>query len=237
MIDCQRGADSMGAWFLVLLCVLMTGVEAAAEERSSTPPYVWRSWTRLDGLPGSQVWAITQDQAGYIWLGTNEGLVRFDGVRFVSGQQLGFAQLPDRSVRALLVARDGSLWVGFGTGGIGRIQGPALRNFTTDDGLPPGAFFGIVEDRRGVVWAGSANGLYRFHDGRWDRVSLAAGLTTQAVDAVHADRQGRLWVGTRAGVYRSTSDAPTHSSGSPRSWWSPSPRTRPATSGAPAMRR
>jgi ligand-binding sensor domain-containing protein len=165
----------MSAWLLMLLCVLMTSVGVAAAERTSTPPHVWRSWTRLDGLPGSQVWAITQDHAGYIWLGTNEGLVRFDGVRFVPGRQLGFDQLPNASVRALFVARDGSLWIGFGTGGIGHLTGRRLQTFTTRDGLPPGVVAGIVEDRRGLIWAAGANGLYRFQDGRWSRVSLATG--------------------------------------------------------------
>src|SRR5688500_367398 len=164
------GADSMGTWLLMLLCVLMASVVAAAEERSSSTPYAWRSWTRLDGLPGSQVWAIAQDQTGYMWLGTNEGLVRFDGVRFVPGRQLGFDRLPNASVRALFVARDGSLWIGFGTGGIGRLKDRRLQTFTADDGLPPGVVAGIVEDQRGVIWSASANGLYRFQDGRWDRI-------------------------------------------------------------------
>jgi ligand-binding sensor domain-containing protein/signal transduction histidine kinase len=209
LIDRRRGADAMGAWLLVLLCVLTAGVQVSADARASTSPYVWRSWTRLDGLPGSQVWAITQDHTGYIWLGTNEGLVRFDGVRFVSGRQLGFDRLPNASVRALFVARDGGLWIGFGTGGISRLKDGRLQTFTADDGLPPGVVAGIVEDRRGSIWTASADGLYRFENGRWDRVSLATGATPRAVNAVHADLDGRLWVGTRAGVYRSASGAPT----------------------------
>ena len=186
----------------MLLCFLLSVAGAAASPPDLAQiPYTWRSWTRLDGLPGSQVWVITQDQAGYIWLGTNQGLVRFDGVRFVSGPQLGLAQLPERSVRSLLVSRDGSLWVSFNAGA-SRILGTTIQHFTMRDGLPAVAFSGLAEDHNGVIWGGSAWGLYRFAGNRWERVSLAAGLTTQAVDGVHVDRQGRLWVGTRAGVYR-----------------------------------
>jgi ligand-binding sensor domain-containing protein/signal transduction histidine kinase len=209
VIDRRRGFHSTGAWLLMFLSFFAADGDVAAEEPSSAPPYVWRSWTRLDGLRGSQVWAITQDHAGYIWLGTNEGLVRFDGVQFVSGRQLGFDGLPNASVRALSVARDGSLWIGFGTGAIGRLQGRRLQTFTTNDGLPPGVVAGVVEDRRGLIWAASADGLYRFQDGRWNRVTLAAGVATGAATAVYADRRGRLWVGTRAGVYRNTSEAHT----------------------------
>ena len=209
MIDCRRGIVAMGAWLLILLSVVLTGEDAVAEEPLSAQPYVWRSWTRLDGLSGSQVWAIVQDQSGYIWIGTNEGLVRFDGVRFVSGRQLGLERLPNASVRALSVARDGSLWIGFGTGGIGRLKDRRFQVFTADDGLPPGVVAEIVEDRRGAIWAACANGLYRFQDRRWDRISVAPGATRRVVDAVYADTQGRLWVGIRDGVYRSASDAPT----------------------------
>jgi ligand-binding sensor domain-containing protein/DNA-binding NarL/FixJ family response regulator/signal transduction histidine kinase len=197
-----------GIIHLLLLCALMAGVAVAAEARSPAPPYVWRSWTRLDGLPGSQVWAITQDHTGYIWLGTNEGLVRFDGVRFVSGRQLGFDRMPNASVRALSVASDGSLWIGFSTGGVSHIRGRLLRNFTAQDGLPQGLISGVIQDRRGDVWASSVSGLYRLHLGRWQRVNLAAGLTAQTVGAAYEDRHGRLWVGTPQGVYRSTSAAP-----------------------------
>ena len=191
---------------------------AAAEEHSSTQPYVWRSWTRLDGLPGSQVWTITQDQSGYIWIGTNEGLVRFDGVRFVSGRQLGLERLPNASVRALSVARDGSVWIGFGTGSIGRLQNSRLQTFTTDDGLPPGVVAGIAEDARGTIWSATANGLYRFQGPRWERVSLQSGVPAGAAYAVYADRGGRLWVGTRAGVYpkRERGAAPVRARGDGR---------------------
>ena len=193
---------------LMLVCLLTAGLPAAAGEHSSTQPYVWRSWTRLDDLPGSQVWTITQDQSGYIWIGTNEGLVRFDGVRFVSGRQLGLERLPNASVRTLSVGRDGSVWIGFGTGSIGRLKNSRLQTFTTDDGLPPGVVAGIAEDARGTIWSATANGLYRFQGPRWERVSLQSGVPAGAAYAVYADRGGRLWVGTRAGVFRSANEAP-----------------------------
>jgi signal transduction histidine kinase/ligand-binding sensor domain-containing protein len=197
----------MRAWLLLILCLLAAAPSAAAGEPAAQP-YVWRSWTRLDGLPGSQVWAITQDDTGYIWIGTNEGLVRFDGVQFVSGPQLGLTSLPNASVRTLARGRDDSVWIGFGTGGIGRLKNYQLQLFTTNDGLPPGVVSGIVEDRRGVIWVAGANGLYRLENGEWGRVAITPAETPGVVDSIYADRHGRLWVGTRLGVYRNTAGAP-----------------------------
>src|SRR5262245_52637426 len=85
--------------------------------------YAMNSWTEKDGLPSSRITAIAQTADEYIWLGTNAGLVRFDGVKFLPWKELSDAPLPARRVWALRVSRDGSLWVGFTTpGGISRIK-------------------------------------------------------------------------------------------------------------------
>ena len=87
----------------------------AAEMRELFDKYHLTTWGSTDGLTGSTVWALAQDPAGYLWLGTDVGLFRFDGVRFSRFTSFGPAQLTDAPIRALRVTRDGSLWVGFGS--------------------------------------------------------------------------------------------------------------------------
>ncbi|HWW84958.1 MAG TPA: response regulator, partial [Vicinamibacterales bacterium] len=100
----------------LLLCLVSSLASAEAKYYSNT------GWTRKEGLIGSQIWALAQDRLGYIWLGTNEGLVRFDGVRFLGSREIGLGTVPTDAVRTLLVAHDGALWVGFaGMGGVSRI--------------------------------------------------------------------------------------------------------------------
>jgi ligand-binding sensor domain-containing protein len=73
---------------------------------------------------------MAQDRDGYVWLGTDTGLIRFDGVRFVAWNTLhSVSPLVNSSVRSLLVAKDGSLWIGFGgNGGVARFtQGRLIR--------------------------------------------------------------------------------------------------------------
>src|SRR5437667_9430311 len=75
--------------------------------------YSLTSWTDGDGVPLGTVYAIGQDADGYLWIGTDAGLLRFDGVRFTPWEEIGDTPLPKSPVSALWVARDGSLWVGF----------------------------------------------------------------------------------------------------------------------------
>ncbi len=174
----------------------------AVDLRNVLSDYSLTAWSIHDGLPSSEVLAITQDQDGFLWLGTDGGLVRFDGARFtpVAGSSVG------RSVRAILMARGGELWVGLGEdGGVIRYRRTApgvmaeVDSFSMADGLDAGSVRALAEDRDGAVWAGHLGGLFRFHGGagaRW----RAEGLDRVEVHALAVASDGRLLVGTRRGV-------------------------------------
>src|SRR4029077_2290900 len=84
--------------------------------------YVITSWNNKEGLPPGTVWALAQDRDGYLWVGNDAGLFRFDGARFVAWNALSSAGLPEQPVRALVLAHDESLWIGFGgSTGVGHV--------------------------------------------------------------------------------------------------------------------
>lgn len=169
-----------------------------------------RSWTSEDGLRGSQIWTLQQDRDGYLWLGTNEGLVRFDGVDFLVWREFGGRPLPGGSVRALSLARDGAMWIGFGaTGSVSRVHDGEVRNYSNDDGLPGSNVLSVLEDRSGTAWAGSLVGLFRLSGDRWQRVPESDGLTAERIFAVFEDRRGHLWVATDLGIFRRRSGEST----------------------------
>src|SRR5215510_7048681 len=86
---------------LILVLVAAAVVPAAAVDlRDVLADYTLTSWSRKDGLTGP-VWAFAQDADGFLWLGNDDGLVRFDGVRFVGWDRLGAAPLPRLTVRSL----------------------------------------------------------------------------------------------------------------------------------------
>ena len=169
----------------------------AVDLRNVLTDYSLTSWSRKDGLAGP-VWAIAQDADGFLWLGTDEGLVRFDGVRFVAWDRLSSAPLPRLTVRSLHVAHDKSLWVGFGAAGaVARIQGKNVRVYGEADGAATGAVTAMAEDRRHAMWIAGANGLFRLDHDRWERLGSLQGLPEVAATNVYVDSSDTLWVGHR----------------------------------------
>lgn len=173
----------------------------ASETDESLADYTLASWSTKDGLPSNVIWAITQGPEGYLWLATEGGLVRFDGVRFVIWDSVGLVPLPKAPARSLHIARDSSLWVGFGgAGGVSRIHNGQLWNYGERDGIARGVVTSLAEDGQGVIHAGNNTGLYRFSGGRWDKVGPERGLPDSPVDSIYADRSGSFFVGTAAGI-------------------------------------
>ena len=187
----------------LLAAVLLLLLAAPAAASPSDTGYTLTSWTQYEGLPAARVWAITQDPDGYIWIGTDAGLVRFDGVDFVVWRDLRDAPLPRREVTALYSARDGSLWVGFGIhGGIARIRGGEVVRYDEADGIASGFVTFITEDQRGAIWAGGLDGLHGFDGNRWTRLEPRSGLPEGPTVEAYRDRDRNLWVSHAAGVFR-----------------------------------
>ncbi len=185
---------------------------AYADAPVALSDYVVTSWTMKDGLPSEVIWAIAQDRDGYLWLGTNGGLVRFDGVEFVTRESVGGVSLPKVPAHSLFISRDDTLWVGFSlseTGGISRVREGQVRTYGERDGLARGTVNAMIEDVDGTIWAGTNTGLFRLLRDRWEAVSTAQGIPSARVDSLYIDKPGDLLVGTAAGVFRKPSNAAT----------------------------
>ena len=202
-----RHAARSGVFGLLVIALavsmgLLVSVAARAQATDSAAAvaYAARHWTTTDGLPHDKVQAITQGPDGYLWVGTQDGLARFDGVRFTRFAPPAAADYASVSVRALLRSRDGSIWIGRDDGVVGRWHAGVLEQFRAAPGTPAPTFIrGLAEDADGTIWAGAAGGLYRVQ---------GAMLTREPIDAaeiysLHTDAAGNLWVpSTRSGIYR-----------------------------------
>lgn len=187
-----------------MLVCLSIGHARATDLRNVLTGYTVTSWSQKDGLPAGIVYALAQDNDGYLWVATDDGPYRFDGARFSPWLQLSDEALPSKAARALRVDKDGALWVGYGgSGGVSRLRDGRAHNFGEREGLPQSAVSSLVEDADGLLWAGTGVGLFYFRDGRWQKFPSDRGLPDQSVfTATFLDRRNQMYVGNAIGFYR-----------------------------------
>lgn len=183
---------------IVCAVVLCAGSARGTDLRNVITDITITSWNEKDGLPSATIMALAQGRDGYLWVGSRQGLFRFDGVRFLSWDQLGVGALPGTWVRALLTTGTGDLWVGFGGGQMARLREGQLSVFGSGDGLNGGDVLALASDTDGRVWAGTAKGLLTFDGTRWTRVDS---VPASPVVGLFMDRDGVLYAATDHGLY------------------------------------
>ena len=140
--------------------------------------YVHRIWQSQQGLPQGGILQIFQTRQGYLWLATQTGLVRFDGVRFQEAEDIIPGVPPNLSARAALEDSQGRLWIGSNESGIYRIGPDGVKQYTTAQGLPSNAIQCLVPGRDGVVWVCTENGLARMDISRDEpRIQAHSGIS------------------------------------------------------------
>ena len=182
------------------LLVLATAPIFALDPNRSLSQFGLDLWQRRQGLPQSSVNAIAQTADGYLWIGTEEGLARFDGVRFTVFDRKNTPEMERHNVTALLADREGSLWIGTLGNGLIRYAGGKFRRYGPKDGLTDDVVSAIAQDRGGTVWVGTFHsGVARLAGDRFEPLTTKQGLSNDEVRAVFEDSKGAVWIGTRGG--------------------------------------
>jgi signal transduction histidine kinase len=187
---------------VALSLALSAGAVPAVAAGVDAPPAISYALAAWSNAQSGDVFAIAQDLDGYLWLGTPDGLVRFDGTRFQRWAKSGGSTLPASPVPALASSSQGGVWASFGGGGgVARIHRGGITSYSAADGAPPGVN-ALLEDRRGTVWAATGGGLFRYAGNRWSHVTDADGYDGGQAFSVYEDRAGRVWIGAARGLYR-----------------------------------
>jgi len=189
------------SWLAGVLSITLAATSlSAADAPALLTGFNLTSWTQKDGLGSPLIWSVVQDDVGYLWLGTDSGALRFDGVRFVQWDKLAHIRNPTASVRTIFVASDGTILFGLGEpGGIVALKNGQERTYGVDEGLSEGVVMSMAQDSAGVLWAGGRFGLRRFVNNRWQPAdsSLPPGLVNEILIVEDA-----VIVATATGIFR-----------------------------------
>lgn len=166
--------------FASLLIVLAAGGDThALDPNRQLSQFGHRSWTQQQGLPQDAVRAIVQAPDGALWVGTDEGLARFDGAEFTVYRQRE-GGLPSSTVTSLLSARDGSIWIGM-LGSVSHLQHGTFTNYTTATGLGSQTVGDLLEARDGTVWAVGGRLVTAFRNGAVINYGLEEGVPAEGL--------------------------------------------------------
>jgi signal transduction histidine kinase/ligand-binding sensor domain-containing protein len=158
-------------------------------------------WSIREGAPAG-IHVVRQTADGVLWLGTNGGLYRFDGVHFEPFEPRATQTLSSLVISQMVALPDSTLWIGYGFGGVSMLAHGQVVSYGVRDGIPLGALTALAADSVGDIWASTTTGLAYLHGGRWHRVGAesgfpGAGMTSDLV----VDRRGTLWATTSHGVF------------------------------------
>ncbi|MCP5516481.1 MAG: hypothetical protein H7A45_04385 [Verrucomicrobiales bacterium] len=161
---------------------------------------VWqvRHWKTSEGLPGNWIECVLQTADGYLWLGTPDGLYRFNGIGFTTLNSGNCRAFESDVVKALVEDRAGALWVATKQGVL-RLQAGGVRRFDVEDGLGGAETTSLSVAPDGAVWVGTSEGVSRHHDGEWTTYRDPQ-QPRQFVYSVLADSRGVIWVGAGTGL-------------------------------------
>src|SRR5882672_6231269 len=162
--------------------------------------YAHTAWRIRDGFTKGEILAIAQTPDGYLWLGTEFGLLRFDGARAVPWQPPPGQQLPSTHITCLMVSRDGTLWIGTAKGLASYRNGQLTRH----SDITGRAIHSLLEDREGTIWAGEwekpQGRLCAIRNGVAGCYGADGSLGWGAL-SLYEDSKGSLWVGSDGGFW------------------------------------
>lgn len=193
-------------WRSRVLCALAILAAATFPAKGSLNPkdaitqYVYKAWQSESGLSESSVMAVSQTPDGYLWLGTENGLFRFDGTVFTAFDRLNTPELGNNAITALCVDGRGVLWIGTAGRGVVQWSNGRFHRFHGSEHSED-TITAFYESAPGQMWAATdGNGVLVFNGNTSTRYTTSSGLPDNSVFAVTGNGAGKLWFATQAGI-------------------------------------
>ncbi|HEX4772494.1 MAG TPA: two-component regulator propeller domain-containing protein [Bryobacteraceae bacterium] len=174
---------------------------ASLDPSEALTQYVRKTWGSDTGLSESSVMSIAQTPDGYLWVGTEGGLYRFDGTTFTRFDKQNTRALRTNVITALLVDRRGVLWIGTAGKGVVWLVDGEFRRAPAVSGGGEDSVTSFFEDRHGRMFVGTdGHGLIRFDHGNAERLTRADGLPNDTIFSVSGDGEDTVWIATQSGI-------------------------------------
>ena len=186
----------------LLLGALLSAPSATADmaDRPGSH-FIVDSWSTGEGLPQSSVISVIQTRDGYLWLGTLNGLVRFDGNRFTVFDEEKTPGLNSDRIIYLFEDSHTNLWIGTDTTGVGLVEDGKIKNFEVGRAGQEGKLTSVCEDATGTVWFYTADShLARYQKGKMETLGLNF-PTPPICRMIAAEKSGALWVADVSGMF------------------------------------
>jgi ligand-binding sensor domain-containing protein len=178
-------------WLIVLACV-----SAYALDRDrSIVQFHHTAWGVNEGAP-TEISALAQTEDGYLWIGSPQGLFRFDGVKFEDYKPQQGVELPSHGIYYLMATPDGGLWIAFAPTGLGFLKDGYLTLFTRPEELPDSQIHAFARDLDGRIWASTETALVLREGTRWIPIGHDWNFPPEVIRDLFVDREGTLWVAT-----------------------------------------
>jgi ligand-binding sensor domain-containing protein/signal transduction histidine kinase len=186
------------AGLLVIGAFLFFGI-FAGRAANNAPRYFVDAWGTKEGLPQNSVITIIQTHDGYLWFGTLNGIVRFDGNRFTVFDESNTPGLNSSRIVKLFEDGKNNLWIGTETAGAARVQNGRVISLDVGRGRRGGMLKGICEDSEGAVWLYTADGeLARYQNDKMNVWSIGGG---EGRAIIAGKKSGLLWIGSDRSLF------------------------------------
>ena len=187
------------ASLLLAVCVILVCDARGSEQNSIFQNLYHTGWTSRDGAP-SNIEGFAQAPDGYLWIASQHGLYRFDGVSFERFQPTNGSVLLNDHLVSVTALPDGALWLSYAEYGASLIRGNSVTNYESGTELDGVHIFKFLQDADGTVWAATHRGLKRFDGHHWSNVAEEWNYLENYASDLYLDNEARLWVSSKRGV-------------------------------------
>ena len=198
--ECGRRHISWRAAFVMLVTLVALALDnhlarsqgTLQNSPSGSLQVMSQTWSVEQGAPET-THAIAQTADGYLWLGGSSGLFRFDGTRFARFRPSSGDRLLRTDVHTLFAPPAGGLWVGYLDGGFSYLIHGRVTNYGIAVIPPTGTVYTLAQDSKGILWAGTGTGVWKFDGAKWQKLGTEwDGPTT--ISNLGIDRTDTVWV-------------------------------------------